>query len=129
MWHMIWGDKSCFTHLWRIWAEQNFGPGALTSEMGRMQLVLSLQRQLKSVPFAEGVNNHMGSALTQNSTAMHWFYGGVGSIRYFSLTAERSPKPWPQKLPARGMAFPPRSGMFFWIMTCQRRPLKASLSA
>lgn len=61
------------------------GPGALTSEMGRMQLVLSLQRQLKSVPFVEGVNNHMGSALTQNSTAMHWFMEELSEYPLFFI--------------------------------------------
>ena len=40
------------------------GKGALLSHMTREQLQRTIDRDLKTVPFAAGVNNHMGSSLT-----------------------------------------------------------------
>ena len=44
------------------------GPGAITSEMNEQQIHKILGLALKDVPNAIGINNHMGSLLTQNST-------------------------------------------------------------
>ncbi|MCF8067588.1 MAG: divergent polysaccharide deacetylase family protein [Desulfobacterales bacterium] len=47
------------------------GPGALVSDMTPDQLVSRLERNLAQVPFVVGVNNHMGSRLTENSDQMN----------------------------------------------------------
>ncbi|WP_082378980.1 divergent polysaccharide deacetylase family protein [Pseudoalteromonas porphyrae] len=48
------------------------GPGALTSDMSKEQLQYTLGNALASLPQVKGVNNHMGSALTQESLPMKW---------------------------------------------------------
>jgi len=48
------------------------GAGALTLEMSQAKMLDVLQRDLASVPFVAGINNHMGSLLTRDPTAMSW---------------------------------------------------------
>jgi polysaccharide deacetylase 2 family uncharacterized protein YibQ len=48
----------------------NPGPHALLSNMEPQQMVTLLQAALKSLPQVVGVNNHMGSSLTENPQAM-----------------------------------------------------------
>lgn len=53
---------------------RNFGlgPGGLTPEMDRESLKNTLRRALRSIPHVKGVNNHMGSLLTQQLEPMDW---------------------------------------------------------
>ncbi|MBT3053446.1 MAG: divergent polysaccharide deacetylase family protein [Candidatus Thiodiazotropha sp. (ex Codakia orbicularis)] len=48
------------------------GNGALTLTMSREHFIHTLQRNIASVPYVAGVNNHMGSLLTRDPTAMRW---------------------------------------------------------
>ena len=48
------------------------GPGGLTPDMGQEEMAITLRRALRSVPHVQGVNNHMGSLLTQQLRAMDW---------------------------------------------------------
>ncbi|MDK1288795.1 divergent polysaccharide deacetylase family protein [Pseudoalteromonas umbrosa] len=48
------------------------GPGGLTLDMQKWQLQKTLGHALSSLPHVKGVNNHMGSALTQHAEAMKW---------------------------------------------------------
>ncbi len=48
------------------------GPGGLTPDMDEQTLAVTLRRALQSIPYVSGVNNHMGSLLTQQLTAMDW---------------------------------------------------------
>lgn len=53
---------------------RNFGLGAggLTSDMDELSLTTTLRRALQSIPYVQGVNNHMGSLLTQQLRPMDW---------------------------------------------------------
>lgn len=51
---------------------KKLGPGALTSAMSREEVLTSLNASLAEVPFAIGINNHMGSHLTQLNDPMTW---------------------------------------------------------
>jgi polysaccharide deacetylase 2 family uncharacterized protein YibQ len=51
------------------------GRGALTLEMSRERFLRTLRRNLSSLPYLSGVNNHMGSLLTRDPTAMRWVMG------------------------------------------------------
>ena len=53
---------------------RNFGlgPGGLTSEMDEQSVTTTLRRALQSIPYVRGVNNHMGSLLTQQLRPMDW---------------------------------------------------------
>jgi polysaccharide deacetylase 2 family uncharacterized protein YibQ len=48
------------------------GPGLLHEGMAHDQLVRALHSGLDSVPYARGVNNHMGSHLTRHLAYMQW---------------------------------------------------------
>nr|WP_252730528.1 divergent polysaccharide deacetylase family protein [Colwellia sp. E2M01] len=52
--------------------KKELGPGALTSEMNRQAVSNSLTASLAEIPFAIGINNHMGSYLTQLYQPMTW---------------------------------------------------------
>ena len=48
------------------------GPGALDIYQDRAEFAAVVADDLASVPFARGVNNHMGSLLTRHPGAMRW---------------------------------------------------------
>jgi hypothetical protein len=48
------------------------GFGGLTLEMDEQEFIAQAEDALRAVPHARGVNNHMGSLLTQNRTQMEW---------------------------------------------------------
>jgi hypothetical protein len=48
------------------------GPAGLHDQMGRADVAEALQVGLEDVPHVAGVNNHMGSRLTQQPQAMRW---------------------------------------------------------
>lgn len=48
------------------------GPGGLTSTMNEAQIRTKVLDAIASVPFAKGMNNHMGSLLTQLDEPMLW---------------------------------------------------------
>ena len=51
-------------------ANYDLGQEALTTDMDKQQLQATLMEGLNSVPHVSGINNHMGSLLTQNKPAM-----------------------------------------------------------
>lgn len=51
---------------------RSLGPAALTSDMNQIQIQQSLYNSLNDFPFAIGINNHMGSLLTQMPEPMKW---------------------------------------------------------
>ncbi len=88
-------DKEVLLHV-PMESEQNkvLGPGAVTSGMTRMEIQVVLDAGLASVPHVSGINNHMGSALTQEMRAMGWLMDWVsrsGDLYFVdSLTSSRS---------------------------------------
>ncbi|MGD2118418.1 MAG: divergent polysaccharide deacetylase family protein [Chromatiales bacterium] len=52
--------------------DKPLGPKALTSNMSEVDFKAVLQDALATVPNVAGLNNHMGSLLTQNADAMRW---------------------------------------------------------
>jgi uncharacterized protein len=53
-------------------ANGKLGPGGLTMEMTHKQFTAQIETDLKAIPYAVGVNNHMGSYLTQQPGQMRW---------------------------------------------------------
>ncbi len=69
------------------------GDGTLLSSMGPDELVDKLTKSLDEVPFVGGVNNHMGSKLTQDSAKMRQVFTVLKKRNLFfvdSLTTPRS---------------------------------------
>lgn len=61
------------------------GAGALTLEMSRERFLATLKRNLKAIPYVAGVNNHMGSLLTRDPTAMRWLMGSLRESDLFFI--------------------------------------------
>ena len=51
---------------------KKLGPGAITSDMNENEVQQQLDKALVEIPFAIGINNHMGSKLTQLYSPMAW---------------------------------------------------------
>jgi len=48
------------------------GPGALTLDMTQAEFSRTFRSDLSAIPYAEGLNNHMGSLMTQHPERMRW---------------------------------------------------------
>lgn len=48
------------------------GPGGLKKNQTKRQIQRTLQDAIVSVPYIKGINNHMGSSLTQMEKPMYW---------------------------------------------------------
>jgi polysaccharide deacetylase 2 family uncharacterized protein YibQ len=69
------------------------GPGGLTQELTETELKRTLKKAIASIPHIQGINNHMGSALTQNKQSMKWVMETLEDEQlYFvdSLTSAKS---------------------------------------
>lgn len=72
-------DKNVIVHL-PMEAEANnhaLGPGALMMDMSQPEITHALTESLAAVPFAVGINNHMGSRLTRENDAMSWLMQAI----------------------------------------------------
>ena len=61
------------------------GRGMLATDHNQPELLATLDAALATVPFARGINNHMGSALTADSTAMYWLMAGLAERGLYLL--------------------------------------------
>jgi len=50
----------------------DLGAGGLTIGMSKLDLTLTLRKAIRAIPYLQGINNHMGSALTQRREEMKW---------------------------------------------------------
>lgn len=72
---------------------KKLGPGALTTQMTEQAIRTSLARSFDEIPFAIGINNHMGSKLTKLYSPMAWtmrFLKERDVLFLDSLTTQRS---------------------------------------
>ncbi|MBN4080542.1 divergent polysaccharide deacetylase family protein [Beggiatoa alba] len=72
---------------------QKLGPGGLLSDMEKPAFELELKHNLSAIPFVKGVNNHMGSLLTQKIKPMTWLMQALAAKNYYfidSLTSGKS---------------------------------------
>ncbi|MDY6987404.1 MAG: divergent polysaccharide deacetylase family protein [Thermodesulfobacteriota bacterium] len=69
----------------------NPGKGALTTSMGPKELLDQLLDDLAAVPFVVGVNNHMGSKLTQDVVKMRQIFQVLKSQHLFFVDSLTSP--------------------------------------
>jgi polysaccharide deacetylase 2 family uncharacterized protein YibQ len=69
----------------------NPGPGALLTTMDRTELVTTLDKILASVPQAKGVNNHMGSKLTEDEGALKIIMSELKKKGLFFIDSRTTP--------------------------------------
>jgi polysaccharide deacetylase 2 family uncharacterized protein YibQ len=67
------------------------GPGALTQALTETELKQTLKKAIASIPHAQGINNHMGSALTQNKQAMTWVMETLQEEQLYFIDSLTSP--------------------------------------
>lgn len=70
---------------------KKLGPGALTSDMNEAEVYASLSESLAEIPFAIGINNHMGSHLTQLVEPMSWTMDFLKQHHLLFLDSRTSP--------------------------------------
>lgn len=70
---------------------KKLGPGGLTSTMKQHEITASLQASLAEIPFAIGINNHMGSHLTQLDEPMRWTMNFLKQHHLLFLDSKTSP--------------------------------------
>ena len=69
---------------------KRLGPGGLTSEMSKAVFDLELKHNLSAIPFFKGVNNHMGSLLTQKKQQMTWLMENLADRNYYFIDSRTS---------------------------------------
>ncbi len=68
------------------------GAGGLKSNMSEMQIKQTLRKSFISIPNMIGLNNHMGSRLTENPKIMRWIMETVQQHPFYFLDSRTSPK-------------------------------------
>ena len=68
------------------------GPGALTKALTETEFKLTLKKAIASIPHVQGINNHMGSELTQNKQSMQWVMETLKGEDLFFVDSLTSPK-------------------------------------
>ena len=69
----------------------NPGPGSLSSQMPQAEFIRKLQGNLNALPHIQGLNNHMGSALTQDSRAMRWLMDALAQTPLYFVDSKTTP--------------------------------------
>jgi polysaccharide deacetylase 2 family uncharacterized protein YibQ len=72
--------------------EKTQTPGTLSAEMTPMAFLTTVSDDVESVPGAVGVNNHEGSALTENKEAMKFLMAELKARNLFFLDSLTNPK-------------------------------------
>ncbi|MGR6871728.1 divergent polysaccharide deacetylase family protein [Pseudomonas sp. HK3] len=71
---------------------RKLGAGALNESLSELEFKTKLAFAIESIPFAKGMNNHMGSQLTTNSVAMMWVMEVLKEKQLFFLDSRTSAK-------------------------------------
>jgi len=66
------------------------GPGTLNTQMQKEEFLIELRSNLSSVPYITGLNNHMGSLLTQKATPMNWLMDELKERNLFFVDSRTS---------------------------------------
>ena len=97
------------------------GPGGLTPEMDEQSMVTTLRRALQSIPHVQGVNNHMGSLLTQQLQPMDWVMKELFRYPVYFIDSRTIAITPATKVYRRHRAFPDRNFDVKWIIVCTLR--------
>ena len=68
------------------------GPGPILTTSSRDELRKTLKQNIKSIPGVIGVNNHMGSKLTERPTQMAWVMSELSQMDLFFMDSRTSAK-------------------------------------
>lgn len=86
-------QKDVILHMPMEATSQNaLGPGALTQHMSRQQIHHTLELALADIPYAIGMNNHMGSLFTALEQQMSWTMEYLGQRQLFFIDSLTTPQ-------------------------------------
>ena len=68
------------------------GPGPIFTSSSREEIRKTLQQNIKSIPGVIGINNHMGSKLTEHPTQMAWVMSELSQMDLFFMDSRTSAK-------------------------------------
>jgi polysaccharide deacetylase 2 family uncharacterized protein YibQ len=68
------------------------GPGTLLTSMSADELIAQLDANLKALPNVKGVNNHMGSRLTAESTQLYQIFSVLKQRELYFIDSRTSPE-------------------------------------
>jgi uncharacterized protein len=68
------------------------GPGALTNGISQTLMAEILDKNLLDIPHVKGVNNHMGSLLTQNEEVMGWLMNYLKTRQLYFVDSRTTAK-------------------------------------
>jgi len=71
---------------------KRLGPGGLTTKMPKPVFNLELEHNLSAIPYIKGVNNHMGSLLTQQFEPMAWLMERLAKDKMYFVDSRTSGK-------------------------------------
>lgn len=71
---------------------RRLGDGALTKDLSEQDFVNILQDDIDSIPHVSGLNNHMGSALTQDEQAMRLVMQAIVKNKLFFVDSRTTPE-------------------------------------
>jgi len=80
---------------------EKLGPNALLADMEEREYKSVLQAALEAVPYAVGLNNHMGSLLTQKEVPMQWLMDVLAEKQLFFVDSRTTTKTVAQKTAGR----------------------------
>lgn len=86
-------QKDIILHMPMEATNQNaLGPGALTHNMSRQQIHRTLEIALADIPYAIGINNHMGSLFTSLEKPMAWTMEYLQQRQLFFIDSLTTPQ-------------------------------------
>lgn len=66
------------------------GPGGLVSGMSKQEFLQTLRANIANIPYVKGVNNHMGSRLTEEAEPMAWLMAELQQHRLYFVDSRTS---------------------------------------
>ncbi|HKI74801.1 MAG TPA: divergent polysaccharide deacetylase family protein [Pseudomonadales bacterium] len=88
------------------------GPGALVPSLSHDQFISVFESALASVPYVNGVNNHMGSYLTQQPMQMNWLMQDIKRHHLYFIDSRTTPKTVALKVAEEHQVFSSRRNVF-----------------
>lgn len=68
------------------------GPYAIMNNLSEQEVRYRVQKAMATIPFIKGVNNHMGSRITQDRSKMTWVLEEIKAKRYFFVDSRTEKK-------------------------------------
>lgn len=92
--------------------DKPIGPGGLQAALSHDEFTELVDRAMARVPHARGLNNHMGSYLTQQTAEMTWLMEEMKQRRLFFVDSRTTPKTVAQRIAKEKAVFSSRRDVF-----------------